>query len=109
MFAVGWLVMTAGFAFYIGHSSYGATYGPVAGAVVVMLWFYLTAIVLVAAAELVALLAVEREPELRRARRAETAPEAARAAVNDGQRLVVDLERKAAGGAETRAQRSDGG
>jgi membrane protein len=109
VFAVGWLVMTAAFALYVGHASYGATYGPVAGAVVVMLWFYLTAIVLVAAAELVALLAVEREPELLRARRAETAPEAARAAVDDGRRLVGDLERKVARGAESHAQRSDGG
>ena len=110
VFAVGWLVMTAAFALYVGHSSYGATYGPVAGAVVVMLWFYLTAIVLVAAAELVALLAVEREPELLRARRAETAPEgAARAAVDDGKRLIGDLEREATGRTGTHVQRPDGG
>ena len=109
-FAVGWMAMTAAFAFYVGHASYGATYGPVAGSVVVMLWFYLTAIVLVAAAELVALLAIEREPELLRTRRAETAPESeARAAVDDGRRLVSDLERTATGGAGTRARRSDGG
>ena len=109
-FAVGWLAMTSAFAVYVGHSSYGATYGPVAGSVVVMLWFYLTAIVLVAAAELVALLAIEREPELLRTRRAETEPEgAARAVVDEGKRFAHDLERAATGRTGTRPRRSDGG
>ncbi len=75
VFAAGWLAMTAVFALYVSRSSYASTYGPLAGMIVVMLWFYLTAMVLVAAAELVALLAVEREPELLRARRAEVAPD----------------------------------
>ena len=37
-------------------ASYGATYGALAGVIVLMLWFYLTAFVLLCAAELAALL-----------------------------------------------------
>ena len=90
VFALGWLIMTGLFALYVSRSSYGATYGPVAGMLVVLLWFYLTAIVFVAAAELVAMLAVEREPELLRTRRAETAPERAMERGADGTKRAID-------------------
>jgi membrane protein len=38
-------------------ANYGATYGALAGVIVLMLWFYLTAFVLLCAAELVAFVA----------------------------------------------------
>ena len=65
VFAVGWLIATFGFALYVANfADYGATYGALAGVIVLMLWFYVTAMVLVAAGELVALLTKRFEPEL---------------------------------------------
>jgi membrane protein len=61
VFAVSWLVMTFVFGVYVarfGH--FDVTYGALAGAIVLMLWFYLTAFLLVASTEVVAL-AIERE------------------------------------------------
>jgi len=58
VFAIVWLVVTYGFGLYVARfASYGATYGALAGVIVLMLWFYLTAFVLLSAAELAALLA----------------------------------------------------
>jgi membrane protein len=57
-FAVAWLAVTLGLGQYVarlGH--FDATYGALSGVIVLMIWYYLTAIILVAAAELVALLA----------------------------------------------------
>jgi membrane protein len=57
-FAIVWLVVTYGFGLYVAQfANYGATYGALAGVIVLMLWFYLTAFVLLCAAELVALVA----------------------------------------------------
>jgi len=56
-FAVAWLAVTYGFGLYVARfASYGATYGALAGVIVLMLWFYLTAFVLLCAAELSAFL-----------------------------------------------------
>ena len=64
-FAVVWLVATYAFGLYVARfATYDATYGALAGVVVLMLWFYLTAFVLVCAAELAALLVRLRSPEL---------------------------------------------
>jgi membrane protein len=58
-FAVVWLVVTYGFGLYVARfATYGATYGALAGVIVLMLWFYLTAFVLLCAAELAAQLVV---------------------------------------------------
>ncbi len=62
-FAVAWLVVTYGFGLYVaslGH--YRATYGALGGVIVLMLWYYLTALILVGAAELVALLVATFAP-----------------------------------------------
>jgi membrane protein len=57
-FAVAWLVLTFGFGLYVARlGRFDLTYGALGGVIVLMLWYYLTAIILVAAAELVALLA----------------------------------------------------
>ena len=65
-----WLAASVGFAFYVANfSSYNKTYGSVAGAVVTLLWLWLTNAALIFGAELDAEL--ERNRELRRGLAAE--------------------------------------
>ena len=55
LFAAGWLAATAGFAFYAANfSSYNATYGSLGAVVVLITWFYVTALLLLLGAELTA-------------------------------------------------------
>jgi membrane protein len=75
VFAVGWLAATAVFGLYVANfGSYADTYGALGGVIVLMLWFYLTAVLLLVAAEVTAVLAKQHEPEVVDARRAETGP-----------------------------------
>ena len=65
VFAVVWIAGTYAFGLYVARfASYDATYGALAGVVVLMLWFYLSAFVLICTAELAALLVRLRSPEL---------------------------------------------
>ena len=71
-FAIGWVVATAGFALYVANfGSYSDTYGALGGVIVLMLWFYLTAVLLLLAAELTSLLAKDHAPAGIEARRRE--------------------------------------
>jgi membrane protein len=71
-FTLGWLVATAALGFYVSTiGNYGATYGSLAGVIVLMLWFYVTAFLLLVGAELTAAVARERTPEQIRVRREE--------------------------------------
>lgn len=71
-FSVGWLMATLGFGLYVANfANYANTYGALGGVVVLMLWLYLTALLLLVAAELTALLVKEREPHRVTARRTE--------------------------------------
>ncbi len=64
-FAVVWLAVTYAFGLYVARfASYDATYGALAGVIVLMLWFYLTGFVLVCAAELAAMLVRLQSPPL---------------------------------------------
>jgi membrane protein len=64
LYSVGWLVATAGLAWYVGNiADYGATYGSLSAVIVLMLWFYLSAMLLLIGAEVTAALARERSPE----------------------------------------------
>ena len=72
MFAVGWVAATALFALYVANfGNYSNTYGALGGVVVLMLWFYLTAVLLLLAAELTSLLVKDHAPERIAARQAE--------------------------------------
>ena len=74
VFAVGWLVATAGLAIYVMNiADYGATYGSLGGVIALMLWFFVTAAMLVVGAEVTALLARERSPQSIRQRGEEAA------------------------------------
>jgi membrane protein len=65
IFAVAWIVVTYAFGLYVARfASYDATYGALAGVIVLMLWFYLSSFVLVCAAEIAALLVRARSPQL---------------------------------------------
>ena len=56
-----WLVASAGFAFYVNSfGSYSETYGSIAGVIVLMLWFFISALAVLVGAELNA--EVERQP-----------------------------------------------
>lgn len=73
-FTVGWIVATVGLAFYATNvADYGATYGTLGGVIVLMLWFYLTGVLLLLGAEITAALARERSPEEIRVRGEEEA------------------------------------
>jgi hypothetical protein len=87
IFALGWLIATIGFALYVSNvANYGATYGALAGVIILMLWFYVTAMILVGAGELVALITKRTEPE-RLAERRES--------------ILADVDLKEAAGAIT--------
>jgi membrane protein len=79
-FALGWLLATYALGWYIANfGSYGTTYGSLGGVIVVMLWFYVTGLLLVGSAELIATIATVVEPEALQRRRDEL--EAARRSV----------------------------
>ena len=64
VFAIGWVVATALFALYVDNfASYSNTYGALGGVVVLMLWFYLTAVLLLLAAEVTSLLVKDHAAE----------------------------------------------
>jgi membrane protein len=69
VFAVGWLLATAALAVYVVNvADYGATYGSLGGVIALMLWFFVTAAMLVIGAEVTALAAHERSPDAIRRR-----------------------------------------
>jgi membrane protein len=72
VFTLGWLVATGLLGLYVSTiGNYGATYGSLAGVIVMMLWFYVTAAMLLIGAEVTAAIAQARTPELIAVRREE--------------------------------------
>jgi membrane protein len=70
LFAGGWLLATWAFSFYLGRvAAYNAVYGALAGAIVVLLWFYVVGLALVVGGELNALLDEAAAPDWLRAER----------------------------------------
>jgi membrane protein len=57
---IAWLIASSAFGFYVGHfAAYSASYGPLATLIGLMMWFYITAYVVLFGAELNA--ALDRE------------------------------------------------
>ena len=74
LFAIGWIIATAVFGIYVANfANYANTYGALGGVVVLMLWFYITAVLLLVAAEVTSLLARTGEPDRLEARQRELA------------------------------------
>jgi membrane protein len=62
---VTWILASAAFFLYVSNfSSYGATYGAFAGAVILLVWLYLSSSVMLLGAELNAVIDLRRTPEL---------------------------------------------
>jgi membrane protein len=60
-----WLVATFGFRVYVGNfANYGRMYGVLGGIVVLMLWLYITALVILLGGEVADVLAGERDEEV---------------------------------------------
>jgi membrane protein len=60
LFVPGWIAATVGFSYYVANfGSYDDTYGAIGGVIVLLVWFYLTAFMLLLGGELNAVL--ERE------------------------------------------------
>lgn len=51
--AVGWQVISLGFAYYVGNfGHYETTYGSLGGVIILMVWFYLTALIIIIGGEI---------------------------------------------------------
>ena len=59
-----WIIASAGFFLYVANSSYGAAYGALAGVVILLVWLWLTNLMLLFGAELNAEIDLRRSPEL---------------------------------------------
>jgi membrane protein len=71
-FTAAWLVATFLFGLYVARfSDYGATFGALAGVAILLIWFYLSALILLLGAELNGVLVEMREPGALAARRGE--------------------------------------
>jgi membrane protein len=63
IFALGWLVATFAFAWYVTRvADYGAMYGALGGVIVLMTWLYATGLILLIGAEVVAILVGRADP-----------------------------------------------
>ena len=95
-FTIGWLVATGLLGLYVSTiGDYGATYGSLAGVVVLMLWFYVTAALLLVGAQLTAAVARARTPELITVRREEQEVAAAvEGATDEARNGLSDAKRR---------------
>jgi membrane protein len=78
LFTLSWMLTTAIFARYVEHfGSYGITYGTLAGVAVLLIWFYLTAFLLITGVELNVVIEEYRDPARFESQRRETREKAA--------------------------------
>lgn len=79
VFAVGWLVATFAFSIYVSSfGSYNATYGALGGIAILLLWFYITSLVMVIGAEVNSVVDKMTNPEEVRAQQERSREEKAR-------------------------------
>ncbi|HZG73350.1 MAG TPA: YihY/virulence factor BrkB family protein [Chondromyces sp.] len=53
---IGWIIVSIGFSFYVGNfGNYSATYGSIGGIIILMIWIYLSAMILLIGGEINAL------------------------------------------------------
>ena len=91
VFALGWLVATAAIGFYATNvANYGATYGSLGAVIVMMLWFYGSAAMLLIGAEVTAAIAHDRMPHEIRRRGEEQDAGAKLAGAADGAKRKVE-------------------
>jgi membrane protein len=111
VYAVIWVLATLAFGIYVANfANYANTYGALGGVVILMLWFYITALMLLVAAEVTSLLAKAKEPERIQARRDEVkagAGAARKAGYVAG--AAVGTVKAAAGGDDAAGDRAAGG
>ncbi|HWJ79170.1 MAG TPA: YihY/virulence factor BrkB family protein [Niallia sp.] len=51
--AIGWIVASLGFSYYVGNfGNYSATYGSIGTIIVLMIWFYITGIIIIIGGEI---------------------------------------------------------
>ncbi|MDQ0231653.1 YihY/virulence factor BrkB family protein [Metabacillus malikii] len=54
---LGWILVSLAFSYYVGHiANYSATYGSIGGIIVLMIWFYLSGMIIILCGELNAML-----------------------------------------------------
>lgn len=59
---LGWLISSMGFAYYVNNfNNYSSVYGGIGAVIVLMVWLYLTSIIILLGGEINALLAFEKE------------------------------------------------
>ena len=59
---LGWLISSLGFAYYVNNfNNYSRVYGGIGAVIVLMLWLYITSVIILLGGEVNALLAFERE------------------------------------------------
>jgi membrane protein len=55
--AVGWLIVSYGFAYYVNHfTSFTLAYGSLGGVIILMIWFYLSAMIIILGGQLNAII-----------------------------------------------------
>ena len=63
---LGWLISSLGFAYYVnGFSNYSSIYGGIGAVIVLMLWLYITSVIILLGGEVNALLAFEKEGKVK--------------------------------------------
>jgi len=59
---LGWLISSLGFAYYVNnYNNYSGAYGGIGAVIVLMLWLYITSIIILLGGEVNALLAFQKQ------------------------------------------------
>jgi membrane protein len=62
---LGWILVSSAFSYYVGSfGNYSATYGSLGGIIVLMIWFYLTGMIILIGGEINAIINCKRERRL---------------------------------------------